>query len=223
MKDITVRQLEMASRVVGFFRENPIGFRKNSPGADLVEQLRKQVEEIQSLTATQAAQFGLSRAYSRKRGVARDALNSTVMRISHTAEAIAISKPDIAARVHTGDRVGDAKLETRARALAESARPYVKDFVSFEMDPKFIETLESQIVAFTTAIAEHKASRAAHTATSQLIDEAMERALKTLAQLDPIIENKQGGNTALQLKWENVRKVERRWVYKKPEVVVPAA
>src|SRR6516162_11658917 len=66
MKDITVRQLEMASRVVGFFRENPIGFRKNSPGADLVEQLRKQVEEIQSLTATQAAQFGLSRAYSRK-------------------------------------------------------------------------------------------------------------------------------------------------------------
>jgi hypothetical protein len=63
----------------------------------------------------------------------------------------------------------------------------------------------------------HKASRAAHAATSQLIDEAVGRALTTLAQLDPIIENKLAGNTALQLKWENVRRIERRWVYKKPE------
>jgi len=217
MKDVTVRQLEMANRVVGFFRENPIAFRRNSPGADLVEQLSKQVGEIQSLTATQAAQIGLSRAQSQKRGAARESLNTTVMKISHTADAIAISRPEIAARVHGGRRMGDSKLETRARALAESAKPYVKDFVNFEMDPKFIETLEAQIDALTGAIAEHKASRAAHAATSQLIDEAMGRALTTLAQLDPIIENKLAGNTALQLKWENVRRTERRWVYKKPE------
>ena len=35
MKDVTVRQLEMANRVVGFLRENPIAFHKGSDGAHL--------------------------------------------------------------------------------------------------------------------------------------------------------------------------------------------
>jgi hypothetical protein len=44
-----------------------------------------------------------------------------------------------------------------------------------------------------------------------------------LAQLDPIVENKLEGNAALNLKWENVRKVERRWVYKTSEEATPVA
>ena len=39
MKDVNVRQLEMANRVVGFLRENPITFRKGSAGAELVKQI----------------------------------------------------------------------------------------------------------------------------------------------------------------------------------------
>jgi hypothetical protein len=217
MKDVTVRQLEMASRVVGFLRENPIAFRKGSVGADLVEQIKKQVDEIKSLTATQSAQIGLSRANSRTRGAARQSLNAMVEQISRTAQAIEVTNPGMEARFQAIRGVGDAKLETRARALAENARPYVKEFVEFEMKPQFIAALESNIEAFTEAVANHKASRAAHAATSQLIDDAMERALTTIEQLDAIMQNKMGDNTALQLKWENVRHIERRWISKKTE------
>jgi hypothetical protein len=221
MKDVTVRQLEMANRVVGFFETNPIGFRKNSPGADLVEQLKQEVAEIQSLTATQASEFAQSRAYSRTRGAARESLNQAMERINRTAQAVAIRVPGLEARFEASRGVGDAKLETRARSLVECAKPFVQEFVNFEMEPKFLSELESKIKAFTQAVADHKASRSAHASTTQLIDAAMERALISLAQLDPIMENKLGGNAGLQLKWENVRRVERRWIYKASKEKTP--
>jgi hypothetical protein len=221
MKDVTVRQWEMANRVVGFLRENPIAFRKGSAGAELVLQVKDQVEEIQSLTTRQAAEFEQSRANSRARVAARESLSSAVERISRTAQAIAISNPALEARFKSTGRIGDAKLETRARALADCARPHVKEFVAFEMEPEFIERFEAKIQAFVDAIANHKANRAAHAATSQLIDAAMERALTTMDQLDPVIENKLGDNAGLMLKWQNVRHIEKRWVYKKPKETKP--
>ena len=221
MRDVTVRQLEMANRVVGFLEANPIAFRKGSPGADLVEEFKRQVAELRSCTATQAFEFAQSRAYSRARGAARESLNLAMERINRTAQAMAISVPGLEGRFETIGRIGDAKLETRARSLAESARPLVQEFVDFEMDPGFVRDLESKIKTFTEAVAGHKASRGAHAATTQLIDAVMERAMTILAQLDPIMENKLGGNTALQLKWENVRRVEKRWVYKTPKEDTP--
>ena len=212
MKDLTVRQWRWQVELLDFW-ENPIAFRKGSVGGDPVEQIKKQVDGLES-HATQSAQFGLSRANSRTRVAARESLNATVERISRTAQAIEVTNPGMEARFQAIRGVGDAKLETRARALAENARPYVKEFVAFEMEPEFITALESKIEAFTEAVANHKANRSAHAATSQLIDDAMARALTTLAQLDPIMENKLGDNTGLQLKWENVRRIERRWISK---------
>ena len=231
MKDVTVRQLEMANRVVVFFQTNPIGFRKGSPGAHLIAQITKQVAELRSLTATQASEMAQSRTYSRARGTARESLNDAMSRINRTAQAIAVSVPGVGASFAEGRKVGDAKLEARARSLAESVKPFVQKFVDFEMDRGFIGDLESKIEAFTKAVAAHKASRAAQATTTQLIDAAMDRALIILEQLDPIMENKVGGNAELLLKWENVRRVERRWVYKKteenpetsPTSLVPAA
>jgi hypothetical protein len=221
MKDVTVRQLEMTSRVIGFFQDNPIVFRKGSPGADLVAQFKSQVAELQSLTATQVSEAGQSRAYTHSRGVSRESLKAAMEEVSRTAQAIAITVPGLAARFEAMNHVPDSKLETRARALIESVKPYVKQFVDFEMEPDFIKTLESKLQAFTESVANHKASRTAHVAASQLIVETMERTLTTLEQLDPIIRNKFRGNTGLKLKWENVRHIERRWIYKKPVVAAP--
>ena len=221
MKDVTVRQLEMANRVVVFFQANPIGFRKGSPGAELIAQITKQFAELRSLTATQASEMAQSRAYSRARGAARESLNEAMGRINRTAQAIAVSVPEVGAIFGEGRKVGDAKLETRARSLAESAKPFVKEFVNFEMEPGFIGDLEAKIETFTRAVANHKASRNAQAATTLLIDAAMERALIILEQLDPIMENKVGGNAELLLKWENVRQVERRWIYKTPKETKP--
>jgi len=56
---------------------------------------------------------------------------------------------------------------------------------------------------------------------TQLIDAAMVRSLIILAQLDPNTANKLGGNTGLQLQWENVRRVEKRWIYITPKESTP--
>jgi hypothetical protein len=221
MKDVTVRQLEMVKQVVGFLEGNPIAFSKNSRGASLVEQLQQQVAQIQSLTATQATEIAQARADSRTRSAARESLNTAMGRINRTAQAMAITMPELESRFETTRRIGDAKLETCARSMAESAGSFVKEFVEFEMSPKFLSELESKIKRFTEAIADHKASRSAHVATSQLIDAAMKRALIILAQLDPIMENKLGENMGLQLRWENVRRIERRWISRTPKATEP--
>jgi len=214
MKDITVRQLEMANRVVGFLQTNPIAFREDSPGADLVEQLSRQASEIQRLTAAQATEIAEARANSRARGAARESLKESMAKIRRTAHGMAHSLPAMAAKFEAGRGVGDARLETQARSLAETARPYVQEFVRFELEPTFLSELEGKTKAFVQAIAGHKASRTAHAATSQLINAAMEQALTILEQLDPIIENKLEGNATLRLQWENVRHIEKRWIYR---------
>jgi hypothetical protein len=223
MKDITVRQLEMANRVSGFLKANPIVFRKSSPGADLVEQFHRQAAVIQGLTEKQVLEIARARACSRARGAARESLNAAMEKITRTAHGMALSVPGVSATFEANQGGGDAKLQTRARSLAESVKPFVKEFVNFELDPGFVGALEAKIETFVEAVANHKASRAAHVATSQMIDTAMEHALEILEQLSPIVENKLDGNMALTLKWENVRKVERRWVYKTPEEKTPVA
>jgi hypothetical protein len=224
MNDLIVRRLEMSNRVVGFFEEIPIAFRKGSPGPQLVDQFKQTVSEIETLTATQVSEIAQTRAHSGSRGEARAALCEALDQISRTARGMTATIAGIQGRFQPVWGVGDSKLRTHARAYAENAEPYQKEFVNFEMAPDFLDDLNSKIEAFERAVAAHAAGRSAHVATSSLVEEAMQRAMGILVQLDPIVENKLKGNAALLLKWENIRHTERAWVSKKPaEPAAPAA
>jgi hypothetical protein len=223
MNDLTVRQLEMSNRVVEFFNENAIPFRKGSPGPELVNQFQQAVSEIQDLTAAQVSEFAQSRVHSELRGETREALCEALDQIARTSRGMAASVPGVNGKFQPVHGLGDAKLKTHALSFAENAKPFLKDFVNFEMAPDFLDDLEAKIEAFAKAVVNHTSAKSAHVATSQLVDQGMKRAMNILVQLDPIVENKLRSDPALLLQWENIRRIERAWVTKKPKPSKPPA
>jgi hypothetical protein len=211
----------MANRVVGFLKANPISFRKGAPGAGLVARFSSQVSEVQILTARQVSGMAESRADSIRRGVAREALIETMECITQTAHGLSHTTPGLNARFGTARGLGDARLLTNARSLAETVKPFAPRFVEFELKSDFLEDLGAKIDTFAKAIDDHMGGKGEHVATVKLIGTTMEQALTTLAQLDSIVANKLRGNAELLVKWENVRKVERRWIYKAAGTVSP--
>jgi hypothetical protein len=216
MKEVTVRKFEMLVRVVGFLVSNPIVFRKGSQGPQLVEMFKRAVGELRDLTAKQMTDIAQARADSGDRGNARNALVEAMKKINRCAQGIAVGTPGFDDKFRMPWHAGDTVILARAHSFAENATPYLKDFVNFEMAPTFVDDLIMKIKVFEQTFAAHTASKAAHVATSQQIDDALQKAMTILAQLDPIVENKLDGNFVMTRKWENVRHTERAWVSKKP-------
>jgi len=221
MNDLNVRRLEMSNRVVEFLNANSIPFRKGSPGPQLVNEFKQAVTEIQNLTLAQDSELQESHTRSTSRGNARWALCDALDQITRTSRGMAVSIPELEGKFPPAHGLGDSKLHTRACAFAEYAKRYQKDFVNFGMAPDFIDDLNGKIETFERAVTIHAAGRSAHVATSKLVDDAMQSALNILVQLDPLVENYLIGDSALILKWENVRHTERAWVSRKPGQTTP--
>ena len=165
----------------------------------------------------------MARVHAGARDTAREALVELMVRISRSATGMSATIPGVEDKFRVPWNSGDSVLLNSAHAFAENAAPLVHEFVSYEMTPTFVDDLSVKIADFEKAFSDHTASRTSHVATSKQINDAMQRALSILAQLDPIIENKVDGNLGLMAQWDNVRHTERAWTTKKPADPKPEA
>jgi hypothetical protein len=94
---------------------------------------------------------------------------------------------------------------------------FKKEFIVFEMATDFVEELGTRIAAFEATFESHNASNTALADGAQQIENAMDRVMVVLEQLNPIVENKPEGDAVGIQNWKSVRHVERAWVNKKPE------
>jgi len=228
MKDTTVRKLEMSIRVAGFLTANPIVFRKGSRGPELVVEFKRAVEEVQELSGKQMSAVAHTRAQSSERALAREALLEAMGRISRCAHGMSLANPAMENRFRMPWSRGDSKILASARSFAETVVTFKKEFIAFEMAPDFIDELDAKIAAFEESFANHNASKTALVGSTQQIDNAMDRVMAVLEQLNPIVENKLEGDAVGIQNWRNVRHIERAWVSKKteetkPENIPPAA
>jgi hypothetical protein len=216
MNDFTVRRLEMANRVVGFLDMNPFAFRSGSPGPELMNQFKQAVMEIRNLTQAQVSELEVSRSRSAMRGNARTALCETLNQITRTSRGMVVRIPEIEGKFQPVHGLGDSRLHTHARSFEENAKTFQMDFVNFGMAPDFIDDLHSRILALEQAVVQHATGRSAHVTTAQLIDNAMQKAMNILVQLDPVVENYLRSDAARTFKWQHARRTERAWVSRKP-------
>jgi hypothetical protein len=214
MNDLTVRRIEMCVRVVSFLASNRIVFSKGSQGPQLVKRLTDKVDDIKRLAAAQVSGLSSARTESATRVAARSALVDAMGRIDRCARGMAVTMPELNDKFRVGDKTGDSILLSRAHAFASDAVSFREAFARFEMAPKFIDDLNARIKALEDAIDDHTISKGGHVATTGLLDEEMGNVMVTIAQLDPIVENKLEGNPMLLTRWEHARHIERAWANK---------
>jgi len=188
-----------------------------------VDELKRTVDEIKTLSGKQMSAFAHAHAHSSERSATREAVLDAMGRVSRCANGIRFDNPVMEDRFRMPGNTGDSKLLASARSFTEAAAVYKKDFIAFEMAPDFLEELSTRIAAVEKSFANRNASRTAQAGATQKIDNAMDRAMVVLEQLDPSVENKLEGDAVGIQNWRNVRHVERAWVSKKPGETKPQA
>ena len=103
----------------------------------------------------------------------------------------------------------DQDVLAAARAFAAAARPLKAEFVKRGMREDFIEDLEANIGAFDEAIARRIESRGSHVESTAAIDDATERGVGALRELDPIMRNILADDPAKLAAWLSASHVER--------------
>jgi hypothetical protein len=96
-----------------------------------------------------------------------------------------------------------------ARAFAADAVPFKAEFIRHEMPADFLDDLAADIAAFEASITEQNRSRDARIAATGSIDEAIERGIAALRQLDAIVRNKFRDDPATLAAWASASHVER--------------
>jgi hypothetical protein len=103
----------------------------------------------------------------------------------------------------------DVELLATARAFASDAEPFQAEFRRFEMAADFLERPRTDITGFEEASREGNVASETSTLSHAAIDEAVERGLAAVAQLDAVMRNKYRDDATTLGLWARASHVER--------------
>jgi hypothetical protein len=210
MNDDERRRFEMFLRVDGFGDAHAVSFPAGTLGQEVFGNLRAVIDELRSLAATKFSSASSAKQGTSSKGVARDRLLRRMERISNTAQAMAITTPDLNEKFRMPrSNVSHQALLSAARAFVTDARPLKDIFIRHEMPANFIEDLESTIKDFEKASEEQTRGTEERIASRAGIDEAIDRGLNEARRLDAIVRNKFLDDPSTVAEWESARHIER--------------
>lgn len=103
----------------------------------------------------------------------------------------------------------DQTLINTARAFAQDAAPVADRFAGFGLPAEFLDNLETAIREFETAVERQNTGRDAHVSATTAIDEALERGINIVRQLDAIVRNRYAGDAPQLSAWQSASHIER--------------
>ncbi|HEX8070422.1 MAG TPA: hypothetical protein VF546_10755 [Pyrinomonadaceae bacterium] len=209
MKDTERRIIEMLVRVREFCRMHVAAFAAGTRAGELFAELDDIVAELERHTEAQATHRSAGAQGTSNKEAARKALRALLEAISHTARAMDIDTPGLAARFRLPRGNNDQLLLSVARAFAAAAEPLKRDFIRYDLPADFLDKLNAQIEAFEKAIADQNRSNEARVAATQAINTVIERGLAVVRQLDAIVRNKFRADPATIAAWASASHVER--------------
>jgi hypothetical protein len=209
MKDIGRRLNETFRRVQAFGKENAETFPPDSFAGEQFAAIDGALGDLEKHTTAQSAGLSAARQGTLGRAAARDQLMRTLEAISRTARPIAAGTPGLIEKFRVPHNQNDQAVLASARAMAEAALPLKAEFIKRGMRPDFIEDLEADIQALDDAITHKIESRETHVASTAAIDDATERGIKALRELDPIMRNTFADDPAKLAAWLSAGHVER--------------
>jgi hypothetical protein len=208
MNDFEKNELATLARVQDFGAQRPTLF----PAAQLAGQLMATVGAVVTELTTHATRQSTSTSQARQgatgKAAARAALRYDLEAINRTARAMAfeITGVNDQFRMPHG---GDQELLIAARAFVVDATALKTDFVRYGMAEDFLEDLKADIQVFEQATTVRNQSIEHQRASVAAIDDAMERGLKALKQLDAIMRNVLRNDVGMLTEWLTASHVER--------------
>lgn len=209
MKDREIRKLDMLRRVRDLGAANAPSFPAGSLAAQKFEAVGAIVAEVEALAATQSTGSGAAQAGASAKRAARADLREKMAAVRDTALALEEAMPGVSANFRIPRTNGDQALVSAARAFAAAATPLKNDFLQREMPATFLEDLTAAVARFEIALNEKNASTEKRISATAAIADNLERGLKLVRELDPIVNNKFRGNAATLAAWDSASHVAR--------------
>lgn len=225
MNDQDIRRYQMFTRVRDFGAEHADAFPAKSLGAQKFTDLNAVIAELDEQGATQSSGKSAARTSAASKGEARAALREQMDAISRTAARISSDSPGSPNNFRLPRSNGDQELLNTARAFAQEAAPLKAEFTKREMPAGFIDDLNAAIDDFEQAVNSRNLSTTRRITATAAIDDAIERGLNIVRDMDPIIRNKFRDDPATLAAWTSASHVERNGQKKsepeKPRPVQP--
>ena len=209
MDSLFRRKLEMVIRVRGFGVEHAGLFPAGTKGAELFGALATVVDELEALAGNQVSGSASIQESSTTKSVARAALKQDVEAISLLSRALAVTTPGLDDKFRVHRNFSDQKLLATARAFAKDALPLKDRFIAFEMNPTFLEELESHITQFERSLVDKNTATDHRVAATAAMEAAMRNALHIVDQLRGLIINKLRNQDGLKEAWLAASRVTR--------------
>ncbi len=130
-------------------------------------------------------------------------------RTSRTARTMALTMPGLEDKFRLPRKPKDQELLTTARTFLADANPLKSEFVRRGLPANFLDELEEDINAFEISINQKIQGTEKHVTATAAIDDAIERGLNTVRELDAIIRNTFADDVATLAAWLSASRIER--------------
>lgn len=214
MDDRERLRFEMFSRVNEFGAAHGEAFAARSLGKELLGEVAAVVAELGEHAATQVSGGSSAKQGTASKAAARAALREDLEAINHTARAMGVGAKAGVGAAGVGEKFrlprgnSDQTLLATARSFATDAEPLKAEFIRYEMPADFLEDLAADIASFESATSGQNSGLENQVSATAAIDEAIERGMKAVRQLDSVMRNKFRGDAPTLAAWERARHTE---------------
>jgi hypothetical protein len=209
MKDTERRRYETFLRVREFVTLRAAQFPTTTLAGELLTRLNSVIGEMETHTTAQSSERSATLQSSTSKAAARDELRRDLDAISRTARVMAISTPGLEDKFRAPRSISDRALIATARAFAADALPLKTEFARRGLPDTFLDDLNSDIEEFEQVNNQQIQKREAQVAATAAIDDALERGINVVRELDAIMRNRFAGDPASLAAWLSAGHTER--------------
>lgn len=221
MKDSEIRRYEMFLRVREFGTAHAAQFPATTFGGELLARLNTAITELDAHTSAQSSGKRAAQEGAGSKASAREEVREDLESISRTARAMALTTPGLEDKFRAPRSISDQALLAVARSFAADAAPLKAEFIRRGLPANFLEDLDADINAFATSINHRIQGTEKHVAATAAIDDAIERGVNTVRELDPLMRNTFANDAATLAAWLSASHVERAPQRAKPIATPP--
>jgi hypothetical protein len=199
----------MFIRVREFGKPRAGVYPSNSRGGELLAQLDTAITEIEGHAASQSSGKRASKEKTSLKSVALAVLIEEMEAISRTARAMALTIPGLDDKFRLPRNVGEQAWLAAARSFATDAEPLKAEFIRRGLAATFLDDLNAAVNEVGQSIHGKARASGARVAARAGLDDAIERGMKTVRELDAVVLNTFRDDPATLAEWTSAAHVER--------------
>jgi hypothetical protein len=209
MKDVATHRLETFVRVRQFGTTHAQSLSAVPRGAEALSELNADIAELEGHTTAQASSARATKEGTTVKAGAFAALREDMEAINRTARAMAHTMPGLEEKFRLPRNAGVRAWLSAARSFAQDAEPIKSEFVRRGLPASFIEDLRADTDALESSIESRAQKKGARVAATASIDDAIERGMNAVRELDAIVRNTFRDDPATLAEWTSASHTER--------------